>query len=118
MFLMLGKYTTQGVKGASTTRTKKITDLLGRCGGRVDSMYGLMGGLDVAFLVDFPRSEEAIRASFELAKTTGIAFATHAAIPVAQFDRLISGKERPTRTRAARPTSLRRQVTVRAPRIG
>ena len=112
MFLMLGKYTTEAVKAASTARTKKITDLLGKCGGRVDSMYGLMGGLDLAFLVDFPRQEDALRASFELNKTTGIAFATHAAIPVAQFDRLISGKER-----AARATGPRRQVTVRAPRI-
>ena len=110
-FLMLGKYTTDGVKAASPARTKRIADLVARCGGRVDSMYGLMGDLDLAFLVEFPRQEEAMRASFELCKATGIRFATHNAVPIDQFDRLISGKERVTRP------IPRRQVSVRAPRI-
>lgn len=110
-FLMLGTYRTEGIKAASPARTKTIIDLISKCGGRVSSMYALMGELDAAFLVSFPGNDEAMRASFALSKATGITFATHPAVPVEQFDRLISGQ---SRTAKAAP---RRQVTVRAPRL-
>jgi uncharacterized protein with GYD domain len=106
-YLMLGKYTPGGIAEASPARTKEITDLISRCGGKVESMYALTGDRDLAFVVDFPATEEVLRASFELAKSTGISFTSNEAVPVAQFDRLIS-------TAGDAAKSPRRQVTVRA----
>jgi uncharacterized protein with GYD domain len=82
-------------------------DLISKCGGKVDSMYALTGKLDLAFFVDFPATEDALRASFDLAKSTGISFISNEAVPVAQFDRLISNAGRTAKT-------PRRQVTLRA----
>src|SRR5262245_55947880 len=110
-FLMLGQYTADGVKAATPARTRKIIELISKCGGRVDSMYALTGEVDLAFLVNFPTIDDALQSSFMLNKTTGIAFATHAALPIEQFDRLLNGPSRAART------APRRQVSVRAPRL-
>ena len=106
-YLMLGKYSPQGVAAASPARTKQITDLISQCGGKVDSMYALTGDQDLAFLVEFPSTEDALRASFELAKSTGITFRSNEAVPVAQFDRIIG-------TTGAAAKGSGRQVTVQA----
>ena len=106
-YLMLGKYTPGGIAGASPARTKEITDLISQCGGKVESMYALTGDQDLAFMVDFPATEDVLRASFELAKSTGISFTSNEAVPVTQFDRLIS-------TAGDAAKAPRRQVTVRA----
>jgi len=106
-YLMLGKYTPGGIAEASPARTKEITDLISRCGGKVETMYALTGDQDLAFMVDFPSTEEVLRASFELAKSTGISFTSNEAVSVAQFDRLISAAGEAAKT-------PRRQVTVRA----
>ena len=104
-YLMLGKYSPEGVASASPARTKEITDLIGQCGGKVESMYALTGEQDLAFLVEFPATEDALRASFELAKSTGITFRSNEAVPVAQFDRIIGATGAATK-------GPRRQVTV------
>lgn len=88
-YIMLGKYTTEGVKGASASRTKKIADMIGQCGGKVEAMFALLGEYDLAFRVSFPGTAEALKASFTVAKATGITFSTHAAITVEEFDRLM-----------------------------
>jgi uncharacterized protein with GYD domain len=106
-YLMLGKYTPGGIAGATPARTKEISDLISQCGGKVESMYALTGDQDLAFLVDFPTTEDVLRASFELAKSTGISFNSNEAVPVAQFDRLISSAGDAAK-------GARRQVTVRA----
>jgi uncharacterized protein with GYD domain len=90
-YIMLGKYTTEGVKGASASRTKKIADLIGECGGKVEAMFALLGEYDLAFRVNFPGTAEALKASFNVAKATGITFSAHAAITAQEFDRLMGG---------------------------
>ena len=89
-YIMLGKYTTEGIKGASADRTKKIQDLIQKCGGTVEAMFALLGEYDLAFRVSFPGPAEAMKASFAVARTTGISLSTHAAVRVEEFDRLIS----------------------------
>jgi len=106
-YLMLGKYSPGGIAGASPARTKEITDLISQCGGKVETMYALTGDKDLAFMVDFPTTDDVLRASFELAKTTGISFTSNEAVPVAQFDRLVSSAGDTAK-------GSRRQVTVRA----
>jgi uncharacterized protein with GYD domain len=88
-YIMLGKYTTEGVKGASPDRTKKIQNLIQQSGGKVEAMFALLGEYDLAFRVSFPGPTEAMKASFAVARATGISFSTHAAIPVEEFDKLI-----------------------------
>jgi hypothetical protein len=70
-------------------------------------MYALTGKQDLAFFVDFPATVDVLRASYELAKSTGISFISNKAVPVAQFDPLLS-------TAGGAANAPRRQVTVQA----
>lgn len=90
-FLMLGKYSNEGVKGATAARTKKIVSMIEKGGGKLTGIYALLGQFDLAFLAEFPGVPEAMQASFAISKATGIAFSTLPALPVEEFDKLISG---------------------------
>jgi len=87
-FLMLGKYSVEAVKGIKRERTKKVVEAIKKSGGRVNSMYALLGNYDLAFIVDFPGNIAAIKASLVLTKLTGIGFTTSAAITVEEFDKI------------------------------
>jgi uncharacterized protein with GYD domain len=91
MFLMLGKYSAEALKGASPSRTKKANAMIEKCGGKVASIYALLGGYDLALLVEFPGLAEAMKASLTISKATGVALATHPAMPVEEFDQLLAG---------------------------
>lgn len=87
-FLMLGKYSNEAVKGIAAERTKKVTEVIEKSGGKVISMYALLGGYDLAFVVDFAGTTEAIKASIGITKLTGIGFTTLPAISVEEFDKI------------------------------
>lgn len=89
-FLMFGKYTAEAVKGVSADRTGKAVDLMKKFGGKVLSMYALLGEKDLVLIVDFPDVEQAMKASAALSRMTGIAFATCPAVAVEQFDKMMS----------------------------
>lgn len=89
-FLMLGKYSTDGVKGISPERTKKVVETIQKAGGKAAAMYALLGNYDLAFVVDFPGNAEAIKASIAVSKLTGVGFTTCPAIPVEEFDKIVS----------------------------
>lgn len=88
-YLMLGKYTTEAVKKISKERTKTVIDAIKKCNGTTEAMYVLLGPYDLAFIVDFPKNEDAIKASVQLTKLTDIAFTTFPAITVEEFDKLV-----------------------------
>jgi uncharacterized protein with GYD domain len=88
-FLMLGKYSLEGVKGISAGRTKKVVDLIKKAEGKVNSMYALVGIYDLAFIVDFPGISEVMKASVALTKSTGISFTTFPALTIEEFDKLV-----------------------------
>jgi uncharacterized protein with GYD domain len=88
-FLMLGKYSQEAVKGITAERTKKVVDTIEKSGGKVDSMYALLGCYDLAFIVDFGGITQAMKASVALTKLTGIGFTTSAAITVDEFDKAV-----------------------------
>ena len=88
-FLMLGKYSAVAVKGISSERTKKVEAAIKRQGGRVLSMFALLGRYDLALLVELPSVAAALKVSVAIAKMTGIGFTTAPAIPVAEFDKLM-----------------------------
>lgn len=88
-FLMFGKYSSNALKNASATRTRKAEHLIGRFHGRVRSMYALLGEHDLVLIVDLPGVEEAVKVSAGLMELTGVAFTTVPAISVSAFDKLI-----------------------------
>ena len=85
VYFMLGKYSSEAIKGIAAERTDKIIDLIKKSGGKVNSMYVLLGEYDLVFIVDFPDHKEAMKASVELNKMTNISFTTS---PEASFDTL------------------------------
>lgn len=87
-FLMLGKYSQEAIKGITAERTKRVVDAIEKNGGKVSSMYALLGNYDLAFMVDFPGNSEAMKASVTLSKLTGIAFTTSPAVTVEEFDKM------------------------------
>ena len=89
-FMMLGKYSPESIRGASPGRTKEAVRLIEECKGEVDSMYALLGEYDLAFIAEFPGAAEAMKASLSLSRETGIAYFTHAALPVTEFDDWLS----------------------------
>jgi uncharacterized protein with GYD domain len=87
-FLMLGKYSSEAIKGIASERTKKVTEAIEKSGGKVNAMYALLGNYDLAFVVDFPGITEALKASVVITKLTGIGFTTYPAISVEEFDKI------------------------------
>lgn len=88
-FLMLGKYSHEAIKGITAERTKRGASIIEKAGGKVDSMYALLGNYDLVLLVDFPGIPEAMKASVALTKLTGISFKTSPALPVEEFDEMM-----------------------------
>ena len=98
LFMMFGKYSTEAIKGISAARTKKAVDVIKKQGGKVISMYSLLGETDLVITVDLPDMEKAMGASLALTKLTGISFTTSPAMEVNKFDKLVG----PSRKRATR----------------
>ncbi len=89
-FFMFGKYSMDALRGISTERTKKASEAIEKLGGKINSMYALLGENDLVLIVDFPGVAEAMKVSIELSKLTGIAFKTLPAVSVDQFDKIVS----------------------------
>jgi uncharacterized protein with GYD domain len=51
-------------------------------------MYAVLGKYDLAFIVDFPGTAEAMKASIAVTRLTGIGFTTSPAISIEEFDRM------------------------------
>lgn len=68
-----------------------MSELAEKLGGKVESIDVVLGEYDVMIKSRFPETTDAVKASVEFGKLTGISFTTMPAIPVEQFDKLISG---------------------------
>jgi len=90
IFLMFGKYTSEALKGISPDRTDKAVELIKRNGGKVISMYAVLGEHDLVFTLEFPDAEKALAASVALNKLTGISFTTSPVVEVEKFDKLMT----------------------------
>ena len=90
IFMMFGKYNQDSLKGVSPERTKKAVEIIGENGGKVISMFAVLGEHDLVFTLDFPTTEKALTTSVALNMLTGISFTTSPVVDVEQFDRLIS----------------------------
>ncbi len=54
IFLMFGRYSSEAVKNISSDRTEKAREVILKNGGKIISMYAVMGEHDLVFTVDFP----------------------------------------------------------------
>ncbi len=88
--MMFGKYSSQALKGISEERTEKVIQLIQENGGKVVSMYAVMGEHDLVLTLNFPDAENAFAASVALKKLTGISFSTSPVVEVEKFDKLIA----------------------------
>lgn len=89
-FIMMGKYTSQGVKEISFLRARKGAEIIEQCGGKFLHCYALMGEADLLVIAEFPGINEAIKASVLLNRALGISFTTAPAISVEEFDKLVA----------------------------
>ncbi len=89
IFLMFGKYTSEATKDISSDRTKKSRKVIQKNGGKIISMFAVMGEHDLVFTIDFPDADKAIATSVALHKLTGIHFTTSPVVDVEQFDKLV-----------------------------
>ena len=89
IFLMFGSYSAAAVKDISSDRTKKARELIRNNGGKIISMYAVMGEHDLVFTIDFPDADKAVATSVALFKLTGIQFTTSPVVDVEQFDKLV-----------------------------
>jgi len=90
IFMMFGKYSSEALKGISSERTDKAVEVIKKNGGKVISMYAVLGEHDLVFTLDFPDSEKALATSVALNKLTGISFTTSPVVEVEKFDKLIT----------------------------
>jgi hypothetical protein len=54
VYMMFGKYNADALKGVSPERTKKAVEIIGQHGGKVISMYAVLGEHDLVFLLGWP----------------------------------------------------------------
>ena len=90
IFMMFGKYSSDVLKKVSSERTRKAVNIIKKNGGKVISMYAVLGEHDLVFTLDFPDAEKAFLASSTLSILTGISFVTSPVVDVEQFDKLVS----------------------------
>ena len=90
-FLLLGTYTSEAIDGIDAERTKRAEEIVTGCGGKLRTVYALLGQYDIVMIAELPGTPEMVQASIELTRETGISFTTMPALPVADFDRLAAG---------------------------
>ena len=88
-FLLLGKYSLEAMKGISAQRTQEAKKIVEDAGGKVNSIYALLGPYDLALILGLPDDKSAMKVSLELTRMSGIAFTTLPAVDVEEFDKLV-----------------------------
>ena len=89
-YFLTGTYTAEAIKGISSKRTADITEMIENIGGKVVSMYLLLGEKDLVIIAEFPGLKEAIQGSVSISKMTGISFSTYPAITAKEFDEFMA----------------------------
>ena len=89
IFLMFGRYSSEAIKDVSADRTVQARHVITKNGGKIISMYAVMGEHDLVFTSDFENADKAMATSAALYRLTGIHFTTSPVVDVEQFDKLI-----------------------------
>ena len=86
-FMMLGKYSAQGLKGIGPERTEQTKVIIKEHGGELKAGYAIAGGIDIVLIVELPDNARAMAVSAALTKLTGVAFTTSPAVTLEEFDK-------------------------------
>ena len=89
-FFFFGTYTHEALEGIDARRTKQAEETIAGFGGKLRSVYALLGDHDIVMIADLPGVPEAMQVSIRLNQETGISFSSCPALPVADFDRVAS----------------------------
>lgn len=87
-FFLFGNYSREAVKGIAAKRTARAEAVIAGFGGKLKSVYALLGEYDLVIIAELPGVQEAMHVSVEISKETGILFKTAPAITVADFDNM------------------------------
>lgn len=88
-YVMLGKYTLEGLRGISAKRTDEARALLKQHGGELKALYALLGEVDILAIVEMPDMARAIQLSVALTRLLGVRFTTAPAVTIEEFDKLM-----------------------------
>jgi uncharacterized protein with GYD domain len=89
-YFLTGTYGIDAIKGISRQRTADVTRMIEDVGGKLVSMYLLLGEKDLVIIAEFPGLKEAIKGSVSISKMTGISFTTNPAITASEFDEFMA----------------------------
>ena len=89
-YFMFGKYSPEAIRQISKARTGEVTKIIKQCSGELREGYALLGEKDLALIVDFPGNDQAVKASVQLSRSTGICFSCTPAVTVQEFDNLVA----------------------------
>ncbi|HVX92479.1 MAG TPA: GYD domain-containing protein [Xanthobacteraceae bacterium] len=88
-YVMLGKYSPEGVRGISAKRTSDARALIKEKGGDLKAAYALLGEDDLLIVAELPDTARAMQTSAALTKLLGVHFTTCPAVTAEEFDRLM-----------------------------
>ena len=89
-YFLTGTYGADAIKGISRKRTADVTKMIEDIGGKLVSVYLLLGEKDLVIIAEFPGLKEAIKGSVSISKMTGISFTTNPAITAEEFDEFLA----------------------------
>lgn len=89
-YFLTGTYGADAIKGISRKRTADVTKMIEDIGGKLVSVYLLLGEKDLVIIAEFPGLKEAIKGSVNISKITGISFTTYPAITAEEFDEFLA----------------------------
>jgi uncharacterized protein with GYD domain len=88
-YVMLGKYTLEGLRGISAKRTDEARALLQQHGGELKALYALLGEVDILAIVELPDMARAMQLAVALTRLLGVRFTTAPAVTIEEFDKLM-----------------------------
>jgi uncharacterized protein with GYD domain len=89
-YFLTGTYGADAIRSISRERTADVTKMIEDMGGKVLSIYLLLGEKDLVLIADFPGLKEAIKGSISISKMTGISFTTSPAVTAEEFDEFLA----------------------------
>ncbi len=89
IYVMLGKYSLEGVKGISAKRSDEARAVIKPHGGELNAVYALLGEFDLVAIIELPDTARAMQTSAALTKLLGVDFTTAPALTIEEFDKLM-----------------------------
>jgi len=89
-FILFGKYyLADSVKNISASKTNEAHEKINAMGGKIISIYSLLGNYDLLIIAKFNDFSATMKASVELNRLMGCSFVTSPALSIKEFDDLM-----------------------------